>query len=172
MDTSAAEVTQEEGHSSVLRLPSTVLTLISIAKRSSHPFPSSTVTSNFVYPRIINRSPLGHTFFFFFFFHLTYSRWAPLPSCLRSLRIFPSLSGSRLTIFYRDASSTLLQLVNQWLNFTYSRITLSATDARVKILLDKNRAHDFRTTSRCLIFCRLIEFSHKLMPKIQPVVKR
>ena len=36
-------------------------------------------------------------------------------------RIFPSLPGSRLTIFYRDASSALLQLVNQWLNFTYSR---------------------------------------------------
>ena len=25
------------------------------------------------------------------------------------------------TIFYRDESSALLQLVNQWLNFTYSR---------------------------------------------------
>ena len=35
--------------------------------------------------------------------------------------IFPSLPGSRLTIFYPDASSALLQLVNQWLNFTYSR---------------------------------------------------
>ena len=33
----------------------------------------------------------------------------------------PILPGSRLTIFYRDASSALLQLVNQWLNFTYSR---------------------------------------------------
>ena len=61
-------------------------------------------------------------FFFFFFFHLTYSRWtSSLPSCLWSQRIFPSLPGSRLTIFYRDASSALLQLVNQWLNFTYSR---------------------------------------------------
>ena len=60
--------------------------------------------------------------FFFFFFHLTYSRWtSSLPSCLWSQRIFPSLPGSRLTIFYRDASSALLQLVNQWLNFTYSR---------------------------------------------------
>ena len=29
---------------------------------------------------------------------------------------------SRLTNFYRDASSALLQLVNQWLNFTCSRI--------------------------------------------------
>ena len=52
---------------------------------------------------------------FFFLLHLTYSRWAPLPSCLWSLRMFPSLPGSRLT-------STLLELVNQWLKFTYSRI--------------------------------------------------
>ena len=60
--------------------------------------------------------------FFFFFLNLTYSRWtSSLPSCLWSQRIFPSLPGSRLTIFYRDASSALLQLVNQWLNFTYSR---------------------------------------------------
>ena len=52
----------------------------------------------------------------------TYRRWtSSLPSCLWSLRIFPSLPGSRLTIFYRDASSALLLLVNQWLNFTYSR---------------------------------------------------
>ena len=61
-------------------------------------------------------------FLFFFFFNLTYSRWtSSLPSCLWPQRIFPSLPGSRLTIFYRDASSALLQLVNQWLNFTYSR---------------------------------------------------
>ena len=61
-------------------------------------------------------------FFFFFFFNLTYSRWtSSSPSCLWSLRILPYLPGSRLTIFYRDASSALLQLVNQWLNFTYSR---------------------------------------------------
>ena len=61
-------------------------------------------------------------FYFIFLFNLTYSRWASsLPSCLWSLRIFPSLPGSRLTIFYRDASSALLQLVTQWLNFIYSR---------------------------------------------------
>ena len=52
-------------------------------------------------------------FLLFFFFNLTYSRWtSSLPSCLWSQRIFPSLPGSRLTIFYRDASSALLQLVN------------------------------------------------------------
>ena len=62
------------------------------------------------------------SFSFFLFFNLTYSRWtSSLPSCLWSLRIVSSLPGSRLTIFYRDASSALLQLVNQWLNFTYSR---------------------------------------------------
>ena len=61
--------------------------------------------------------------FFLSLFNLTYSRWtSSLPSCLWSQRIFPSLPGSRLTFFfYRDASSALLQLVNQWLNFTYSR---------------------------------------------------
>ena len=45
---------------------------------------------------------------------------ATLPYCLWSLRIFPSLPVSRLTNLYRD-SSALLQLINQWLNFTYSR---------------------------------------------------
>ena len=50
-------------------------------------------------------------------FNATYSRWtSSLPSCLWSQRIFPSLPGLRLTIFYRDASSALLQLVNQWLS--------------------------------------------------------
>ena len=55
-------------------------------------------------------------------FNFTCSRWtSSLPSCLWSLRIFPSLPGSRLTIFYHDASSALLQLVNQWLKSSYSR---------------------------------------------------
>ena len=66
-----------------------------------------------------NRTPVYHGTPFF---HLTFSRWtSSLQSCLWSLRIFPSLPGSRLTIFYRDASSAILQPVNQWLNFTYSR---------------------------------------------------
>ena len=76
--------------------------------------------------------------FFFFFFNLTYSRWtSSLPSCLWSLRIFPSLPGSRLTIFYRDASSALLQLVNQWLNLILLTHvpTLSVTRERTQILL-------------------------------------
>ena len=50
----------------------------------------------------------------YIYIYLTYSRWTSslLPSCLWSQRIFLSLPGSRLTIFYRDASSALLQLVN------------------------------------------------------------
>ena len=65
---------------------------------------------------------LTQCYTFLSFFHITSSRWtSSLPSYLWPQRIFPSLPGSRLTIFYRDASSALLQLVNQWLNFTYSR---------------------------------------------------
>ena len=40
------------------------------------------------------------------------SRSATMPFWLWSLRIFPSLPGSRLTNFYRDAGSALLQLVS------------------------------------------------------------
>ena len=81
---------------------------------------SSDVTNNI---NITNNSTVYYILFFSFsFFNLTYSRWtSSLPPCLWSPRIFPSLPGSRLTIFYRDASSALLQLVNHWLNFTYSR---------------------------------------------------
>ena len=100
-----------------------------------------------------------HTFFFFsffffffffllfFFFHLTYSRWtSSLPSCLWSQRIFPSLPGSRLTFFYRDASSALLQLVNQ---LTFPRFPLRKKEH--KSYFGKNRTHDFRT-SRCAAY--------------------
>ena len=54
-----AGVTQEEGHTEVLHLPSAVLAFLFIARRiqPSPPFPSSTVKSSFVYPRT-NRSAL------------------------------------------------------------------------------------------------------------------
>ena len=85
-----------------------------------------------------------------FFLNLTYSRWtSSLPSCLWPLRIFPSLPGSRLAIFYRDESSPLLQLVNQWLNFyllTFPRFPLRKKEH--KSYFGKNRTHDLRT-SRC-----------------------
>ena len=59
---------------------------------------------------------------------------ATLLSCLWSRRIFLSLPAFLLMIFYRDASSALLQLVTQWLNFTNHVLTLSATEARIQIL--------------------------------------
>ena len=52
-----AEVTQEEGHTGFLRLPSAVLALILSREGFIRPFPSSTVKANFVFPRN-NRSPL------------------------------------------------------------------------------------------------------------------
>ena len=65
-----AGVPQEEGHTGFLRLLSAVLGLIFIVggkKSVSHLFPSSTVKSNFVCPRM-NRSPLlvGHDLLLFF----------------------------------------------------------------------------------------------------------
>ena len=52
--------------------------------------------------------------------------------------------------FYRDASSTHLQLVNQWLNFIYSRSRAFFRYGRQNKnpAFDKNRTRDFRT-SRC-----------------------
>ena len=41
-----------------------------------------------------------------------------LPVVTKDLPISPRFTPYN---FYRDASSALLQLVNQWLNFTYSR---------------------------------------------------
>ena len=82
------------------------------------------LSDNFYVTKYLTTTVVKLFFFCFFFFHLTYhSRWAPLLDILLlwSLRIFPSLPGSRLTNFHHDASSTLVQLVNQWLDFTYSR---------------------------------------------------
>ena len=59
-----------------------------------------------------------------------------LPSCLWSQRIFPSLPGSCLMNFCRDASSALLQLVNQWLNYTYSCChAFSDTETKIQYLV-------------------------------------
>ena len=44
-----AGVTEEEGDTGFLHLPSAVLALVFIARKFSHPFPLSTVKSNFVY---------------------------------------------------------------------------------------------------------------------------
>ena len=77
---------------------------------------------------------------------------AKLPSCLLSLRIFLSLPSHRLSIFYRDASSAVLQLVNQWLDFTFSRFYAFRYVRRKKnSAFNKNRTHDFRSNkSKCV----------------------
>ena len=94
----------------------------------------------------------SHTFFpLLRFFHLTYSIADGPQRCHIAcdyLRIFPSLPGARLTNFYRDASSALLQLVNQWLNFTYSRTNAFRYGRQNKIpAFDMYRTHDFRTST-------------------------
>ena len=97
--------------------------------------------------RVISISFCDYLYIYIYIYlNLTYSQWASFRSCLWSLRIFPSLPGSRLTNFYRDASSALLQLVNQWLNFTYSHSHAFSYGRKDTISGDKNQTHDFRTS--------------------------
>ena len=69
-----------------------------------------------------------------------------LPVVTKDLPISPRFTPYD---FYRDASSALLQLVNQWLNFTYSRSHAFRYERKnTKSYFGKNQTHDFRT-SRC-----------------------
>ena len=92
-------------------------------------------------------------FFLFFFFHLTYSRWtSSLPSCLWSQRIFPSLPGSRLTIFLsrcKFSTLTTRQPMVEFYLLTFPRFPLRKKEH--KSYFGKNRSHDFRT-SRCAAY--------------------
>ena len=95
-----------------------------------------------------------HSFsFLFFFFHLTYSRWtSSLPSCLWSQRIFPSLPGSRLTIFLSRCNVSTLTTRQPMVEFyllTFPRFPLRKKEH--KSYFGKNRTHDFRT-SRCAAY--------------------
>ena len=89
----------------------------------------------------------------FFFFHLTYSRWtSSLPSCLWSQRIFPSLPGSRLTIFLsrcKFSTLTTRQPMVEFYLLTFPRFPLRKKEH--KSYFGKNRTHDFRT-SRCAAY--------------------
>ena len=91
--------------------------------------------------------------FFFFFFRLTYSRWtSSLPSCLWSQRIFPSLPGSRLTIFLsrcKFSTLTTRQPMVEFYLLTFPRFPLRKKEH--KSYFGKNRTHDFRT-SRCAAY--------------------
>ena len=71
-----------------------------------------------------------------------------LPVVTKDLPISPRFMP--YNFFYRDASSALLQLVNQWLNFTYSR-RFPLRKKEHKSYFGKNRTHDFRT-SRCAAY--------------------
>ena len=71
-----------------------------------------------------------------------------LPVVTKDLPISPRCTPYELLSRYKFSTLTTRQPM---VEFTYSPrtiIALSATDARIKILLDKNRTHDFRT-SRC-----------------------
>ena len=88
--------------------------------------------------------------FFLFFSHLTYSRWtSSLPSCLWSLRIFPSLPGSRLTIFLSRCKFSTLTTRQPMVEFYLLMFPCFPLRKKEhKSYFGKNRTHDFRT-SRC-----------------------
>ena len=94
--------------------------------------------------------PMLYFFFLFFFFNLTDSRrTSSLSSCLWSQRIFPSLPGSRLTIFLsrcKFSTRTNRQLMVEFYLITFPRFPLRKKEHRS--YFGKNRTHDFRT-SRC-----------------------
>ena len=114
-----------------------------------------------VNPGIPPQVPQKVTFFFFFFFFSFISLIADgphhyHPACGHkgSSHLSPVHA---LQFFYRDASSALLQLVNQWLNFyllTFPRFPLRKKEH--KSYFGKNRTHDFRT-SRCAAY--LLDYS-------------
>ena len=87
---------------------------------------------------------------FFSFFNVTYSRWtSSLPSCLWTLRIFPSLPGSCPTIFLSRCKFSTLTTRQPMIEFyllTFPRFPLRKKEH--KSYFGKNRTHDFRT-SRC-----------------------
>ena len=99
------------------------------------------------------RCELFFFLFSFFFVHLTYSRWtSSLPSCLWSQRIFPSLPGSRLTIFLsrcKFSTLTTRQPMVEFYLLTFPRFPLRKKEH--KSYFGKNRTHDFRT-SRCAAY--------------------
>ena len=124
-----------------------------------------------------------NTFFFFFFSFISltwYSRWtSSLPSCLWSQRIFPSLPGSRLTIFLSRCEFSTLTTRQPMVEFyllTFPRFPLRKKEHKSD--LGKNQTHDFRTR-RCAAYLlghsgderystvRLEYANKKLVPRIQ-----
>ena len=111
----------------------------------------------------------------FILIHFTYSRWpSTLPSCLWSLRIFLPLPGSRLTIFSfiaMQVQHSYNSSANGWILLTHV-LTLTFRYGRQNKnpAFDKNRTHDFRTTSGCaplgrrgliVYYCSAIDFTQR-----------
>ena len=102
---------------------------------------------------------------------------ATLPSCLWSRRIFPSLPGPRLTIFYRDASSALVHNspcqpivvgVVACSRSHASRYKSHKTNSGFR----KNRTRGFRTSLKCIALTAdgPQRAMHRLLP-IPPTAK-
>ena len=105
-----------------------------------------------LFPSCRERMVMLALLFSFFFFHLTYSRWTSLPSCLWSQRIFPSPPGSRFTIFLsrcKFSTLTTRQPMVEFYLLTFPRFPLRKKEH--KSYFGKNRTHDFRT-SRCAAY--------------------
>ena len=89
-------------------------------------------------------------YFLFFFSLISLIADGPhhsLPSCLWSLRIFPSLPGSRLTIFLSRCKFSTLTTRQPMVAFyllTFPRFPLRKKEH--KSYFGKNRTHDFRTS--------------------------
>ena len=100
-----------------------------------------------------SRQSTTYLFFFLFFFHLTDSQWtSSLPSCLWSQRIFPSLPGSRLTIFLsrcKFSTLTTRQPMVEFYLLTFPCFPLRKKEH--KSYFGENRTNDFRT-SRCAAY--------------------
>ena len=96
--------------------------------------------------------PIFFFFFFFFFISLIADEshhYHPACGHKGSSHLSPVHA---LHFFYRDASSTILQLVNQWLNLTYSRSHAFRYERNGhESYFGKNRTQDFRT-SRCAAY--------------------
>ena len=101
-------------------------------------------------PHIYYTTLLTFSFSFSSSLIFTYSRWtSSLPSCLWSLRIFPSLPGSCLTIFLsrcKFSTLTTRQPMVEFYLLTFPRFPFRKKEH--KTYFGENRTHNF-CTSRC-----------------------
>ena len=147
-----AGVTQQKGHTGVFtHLPSAVRALILLARRIQ-PFLSLVDREvEFLYTTDLQSFSTcwANAGFLFSFYLISLIADGPHhyhPTC--GHRGSSHLSRVHaLQCFYRDASLALLQFVNQWLDFTYSRShAFRYKKKKHKSYYGKNRTHDFSTS--------------------------